>query len=220
MAGTSRGLSTVSSWVWFAWTDSQQSRGLVHSFAAGVQVVGPPAYNPATRRLFVPVRDHSQSSKRLVIYQLELRADAFLAQATVFYEQMYASVAQSLALVTPFVPGFSILTDTSSISMVDEQLQSIMVFTCSTTTVCCAQQAQSSPHHMAMPTTRTWSLFARTRALSPPPQSSSSRPCRIPATREPSCTCSAPSAGEGASRSRTQRHCRRRTASAAQGTGS
>lgn len=133
VAGTFKSISTVSSWVWFAWADASPIRGPVHNFAAGVQVVAPPAYNPSTRCLFVAVRDHNQSTKRYSIHKIVLKADGTKdGSPTVFYEQLYSSVAQSLNLVTPFIPGFSIRTDTGDISMVDEQLQSILVFTCPT----------------------------------------------------------------------------------------
>ncbi len=133
VAGTFKSTSIASSWVWFAWADAKQLRGLVHTFAAGVQVVAPPAYNPGTRCLFVAVRDHSQSTKRYSIHKIVLdETGTKIGLPTIFYEQLYSSVAAALNLVTPFMPGFSIRTDTGAISMVDEQLQRILVFTCPT----------------------------------------------------------------------------------------
>jgi hypothetical protein len=131
VAGTFQSTSTVSSWLWYAWADAQQARYLLYTFAAGVQVVGPPAYNHRTRRLFVPVNNRNQPDRRLIIYELALSNPVVPITAStisVFYEQSYASVSALLSNVPPYIPGFSASTDTGAISMVDEQLWRILVF--------------------------------------------------------------------------------------------
>ena len=131
VAGTFQSTSTVSSWLWYAWADAQQARYLLYTFAAGVQVVGPPAYNHRTRRLFVPANNRNQPDKCLIIYELALSNPVVPITAStisVFYEQSYASVSALLSNVPPHIPGFSARTDTGAISMVDEQLRRILVF--------------------------------------------------------------------------------------------
>lgn len=70
-AGSFRSVLDVSSWVWWVYAENSQTRATaVHTFAPGVQIVGPIAYVERIRRVYVPVHDHNDKAKRFIIYQV------------------------------------------------------------------------------------------------------------------------------------------------------
>jgi hypothetical protein len=134
VAGTFRTASDQTSWVWLANADtSPSSRGAVHTFPAAMQVVGPPALNQRTLMLFVPVHDHTDKSKRLIIYLIPMLSDGRVKGSPVanFYVQLYSqSAVASLAPAPPYIPGFAVRMDTGAVVAVDEQETRVHVFAC------------------------------------------------------------------------------------------
>jgi hypothetical protein len=142
-AGSFRGDATeVVSWARWASADASASPGIIYDFPAGVQIVGPPAYNERVRRMFVPVHDHAQgATKRLIIYQLALRSDGRLDTSklsgtgvSVFFEQLYSSQPsqhRQQPRTVPFLPGFAVRLDTGKLAAVDEQEGRLHVLPCS-----------------------------------------------------------------------------------------
>ncbi len=135
--GTFKNNITASSWAWIVSAEGLQQRSALYQFEAGVQVAGPPAYNQLTRRLYVPVYNNRDTSRRLVILQLAVGNDGTLNQSVmlsgvgVLYEQLASQVAGSTG-IAPIIPGFSVRMDTGALSFIDEQLKKITVVMCST----------------------------------------------------------------------------------------
>jgi hypothetical protein len=137
-AGSFRSLSEPSSWVWWAYADTSPSRATVYTFPAGVQIVGPLAYNERVRRAFVPCHDYTDATQRLAIYQIAVTSSGtrdtskLTSGVSVFYTQLYSSTILSKdTSVTPLIPGFAVRLDTGVLSMVDEQEGTVVVFPCS-----------------------------------------------------------------------------------------
>jgi len=126
--------SISSSWIFVADVDYSPSRGVVHTFPPGVQILGPPAYNRRLRRLFVPAHDHRNSSRRMVVYQIAMRADGskdtsvFTGGVSEFYVQLYPGGMTGLGV--PVIPGFALRHDTGAISIIDESYRQIHVLAC------------------------------------------------------------------------------------------
>lgn len=132
--GSFRLITEVSSWVWIAYADSSPSRATIYTFPAGVQIVGPIAYNPRVLRAFVPVHDHNDKSKRLIVYQIAVTSSGTRdtskltsGVSSTFYTQLYS---QASSLLVPSIPGFAVRFDTGVLSMVDEHEGAVVIFTC------------------------------------------------------------------------------------------
>jgi hypothetical protein len=132
VAGTFAGIYTVSSWIWFVTPSASSTRYTTHAFEAGVQVVGPPAYNQVNGRLYVAVHDHNQQTKRFIIYQFAFSSDGFMESASVLLTETYNEVNPTLRSLVPVIPGMSVRRDTGALSLVDEQDRTIQVFLCTT----------------------------------------------------------------------------------------
>lgn len=142
-AGSFRGnLAEKTSWLWWANSDvSPSGRGLIYAFPAGVQIVGPPAYNERVRMVFVPVHNNTDKSRRLLVYQVAVTGSGTLDKTkltngvSIFYSQSFADSIVPSALKTaglaPVIPGFAVRLDTGVIGFVDEQEGRVHVLACS-----------------------------------------------------------------------------------------
>lgn len=130
--------SAVSSWIWWMYADVEPVKTRqIYEFPAGIQIVGPVTYLNRNHRVFVPVHDHRNTSRRLIVYQLALTdagtldTNFFLGTGvSVLYYQEYQGVSSSLLGVIPSIPGFAARMDTGVLSLVDEQAGVIHVFPC------------------------------------------------------------------------------------------
>jgi hypothetical protein len=68
--GSFRFANSSGSFVELVHANTSRTRTLVHILPNGYQVVGSPAFNRRTRRLFIPVHNHNIKTKRFILYQV------------------------------------------------------------------------------------------------------------------------------------------------------
>ena len=133
-SGSFHSVAEPSSWVWWIYADASPNRATIHTFLAGEQIVGPLAYNDRSRRIYVPVHDHTDKTKRWVVYQITISTSGQRTAISVLHTQLFSDSAVSAALKSsaalPAIPGFAVRVDTGVLSMVDEQEGRVHVFAC------------------------------------------------------------------------------------------
>lgn len=136
----------VTSWVWYVNSDaSPTSRSTTYAFDAGVQVVGPPAFNLQANVLFAPVHDHRNKTVRLRVYRISMQNTGQTVGAIIpdFYVQLFSQSYASSTLQAPHIPGFAVRMDTGAIVMVDEQETRVHVLACASGAASCALAAST-----------------------------------------------------------------------------